>query len=174
MMDFTNPSREPRYTPRPTHPRPAAVIPPPAPRPEPAREEPAPRKRRLKRAQPGKKWLKTVLIAIILVGVAWLAHGYINTRNQLEQLSTGGTAGQSPTQQLVSKVGKLVDLPTGETPTIATVNNASKLKSQAFFASAQNGDKVIIYTKAGKGVLYRPSTNKIIEYSTVNLGSTSQ
>jgi hypothetical protein len=172
MMDFNTPSREPRYIPRRPHQRPAAE-PPPAAGPEPAREQPAPRKRRLKPARPGKKWLKILLALIILAGVVWLAYGYVHTKNQLEQLATAGGAGQSPTQQLINKVGKLVDLPSGETPTIATVNDAAKLKSQTFFANAKDGDKVIIYSKAGKAVLYRPSTNKIIEYSKVNLGSTT-
>ena len=65
-------------------------------------------------------------------------------------------------------------MPSSEAPTIATVNDITKLKGQAFFADAKNGDKVLIYTKAGKAVLYRPLTNKVIEYSTVNLnGNTS-
>ena len=62
-------------------------------------------------------------------------------------------------------------LPTGETPTIATVTDASKLKDQAFFTNAVTGDKVLIYTNAKKAFLYRPSTNKIINIAPVNLGS---
>jgi hypothetical protein len=104
--------------------------------------------------------------------IIWLAHGYITTRNQLEQAKNSPGSGGSQTDQLVGKVGRLVDLPPGETPTIATVNDSAKLKTQAFFADAKDGDKVLIYSKAGKAVLYRPSTNRIIEYSTVNLSGT--
>lgn len=145
-------------------------------RPVPAQppEPPAPRKR-AKRPALGRKWLKILLALIIVAGIAWLAYGYINTKNQLEKLSSSGSsAGQTETEQLVDKVGKLVDLPTGETPTIATVNNAAKLKTQTFFANAQDGDKVIIYSKAARAILYRPSNNKIIEYrSNVNLGAST-
>jgi hypothetical protein len=115
------------------------------------------------------------LAAIILIGaVAWLVYGYVTTKNQLDKLSNPAVASQTETQQIVAEAGKLVDLPTGETPTLATVNDASKLKNQVFFADSQNGDKVLIYSKAGKAVLYRPSINKVIEFSSVNLnGNTS-
>jgi len=104
-----------------------------------------------------------------VAAVVLLAHGYVHTKNELTKLSNPQTAGQTETQQLVSQVGKLVDLPTGETPTLATVKDASKLKNQSFFTDAQNDDKGLIHTKAGKAVLYRPSTNRIIQYSKVNL-----
>lgn len=135
-------------------------------------EKPAKKKRVRKPAAASKSWLK-YLIALVIVGlIAWLAYGYITTKNQLESAKSAGGPAQSETQQLVNEVGKLVQLPQGETPTIATVNNATKLQNQAFFKDAQNGDKVLIYSKSGKAVLYRPSTNKIIEYSTVNLTGT--
>jgi len=71
--------------------------------------------------------------------------------------------------EIVSKVSLLMDLP-NEAPTIATVLDASKLQDQVFFKNAKNDDRVLIYTQAKKAVLYRPSTNKIIEVSPLNLG----
>lgn len=103
--------------------------------------------------------------------VAWLVYSNIHTRNQLNAAKSQSSS-QTSTQQLINKVGVLVQLPTGETPTVATVNDASKLKTQQFFAHAQDGDKVLIYSKAGRAVLYRPSTNKIIEYTEVNFTNT--
>ncbi len=69
----------------------------------------------------------------------------------------------NPTQNLVTEVGKLMILPSNETPTVATVNDKDKLKGQAFFATAQNGDKVLIYTGIKKAILYRPSIHKIVD-----------
>jgi hypothetical protein len=70
---------------------------------------------------------------------------------------------QKQTQQLITKVGSLMQLPSGETPTVAEVSDATQAKQQSsFFANAQNGDRVLMYVKAGEAILYRPSTNKII------------
>ena len=67
----------------------------------------------------------------------------------------------------LGKVAKLVIVPTGETPTVATVANADKLKTQSFFTNAKDGDKVIVYAKAKEAILYRPSTNQIVTMAPV-------
>jgi hypothetical protein len=74
-------------------------------------------------------------------------------------------------KQLVDAVGKLIILPSDEQPTIATVTDLAKLQGQPFFANAQVGDKVLIYQNAAKAILYRPSTNQVIELAPLNLGS---
>ena len=112
------------------------------------------------------------LAIVVIAAIAFLSYGYAHTKSQLDKLSNPKVANETATQQTIDKVGKLVQLPSGETPTLATVNNAAKLKNQIFFADSHNGDKVLIYSKAGKAVLYRPSINKVIEYSAVDLGST--
>ena len=62
-------------------------------------------------------------------------------------------ASQKETTELVAKVSKLVVLPEGETPTIATVSDPEALKDQPFFAQAEKGDKVLIYTNSKKAVV---------------------
>jgi hypothetical protein len=68
---------------------------------------------------------------------------------------------------VVAKVGKLLILPLGEEPTVATVSDANALRDQPFFAYAEAGDQVLIYTKAKKAILYRPSLNKLVEVSAI-------
>jgi hypothetical protein len=67
------------------------------------------------------------------------------------------------TADLTQKIGMFMELPVGEQPTLATVTDRAKLKGQNFFESAQNGDKVLVYSKAKKAILFRPSSGKIIE-----------
>jgi hypothetical protein len=72
-------------------------------------------------------------------------------------------------QDIVGMVGKLMLLPPDEMPTIATVSNPEKLKDQPFFSRAQYGDKVLIYTKSAKAILWRPETGQIIEVFPINI-----
>lgn len=74
-------------------------------------------------------------------------------------------------KDLTEEVGKKIALPEGETPTIATVTDVSKLSGQPFFKNAKNGDKVIIFQSTQKAILYRPSVGKIIDVSPINLAT---
>jgi len=118
-----------------------------------------------------KKWLVLLLVVALIVGGAYLAYRYKQLKEENDRLSNPAEVAKVATAKLVADVAQLTELPTGETPTIATVSDASKLKNQAFFAKAQNGDKVLIYTQAKRAYLYRPSTDKIIEIAPINLGN---
>lgn len=70
---------------------------------------------------------------------------------------------------LLQKVGELIQLPSGEIPTMATINDAvSAKKEQLFLMNAVNGDVLIVYSSAQTALLYRPSTNKLIAVGPVN------
>lgn len=72
---------------------------------------------------------------------------------------------------LVEKVGEHMFLPVDEVPSIATVTDPEKLKSQAFFNGAKKGDKVLIYSEAKKAVLYDPNADKIVTIAPISLDS---
>ena len=125
-----------------------------------------------------KKWTwqkATIVLAVVVVIAAATFFGirYNQIQNRNNLLSNPQTAGSLQVSETVQSVGKLIALPTKETPTLATVTNVAQLKSQTFFANAQNGDKVLIYTQAKVAILYRPSINKIIQIGPVNIGSTA-
>lgn len=95
-----------------------------------------------------------------------------NAEKKLNDLQQKSQATDS-VSAVVEQVGKLVLLPTDEQPTLATVSDLSKLKDQPFFAKAATGDKVLVYNKAKKAILYRPSINKIVEMAPLNLADQS-
>lgn len=74
---------------------------------------------------------------------------------------------------LIEAIGKLILLPTGEEPTIATVSDPEKLKEQSFFANASVGDKVLIYVEAKKAYLYNVAQNKLIEVAPIDVGQSA-
>jgi hypothetical protein len=117
-------------------------------------------------------WL---IIIFVLLVLATLPSYYFYNQYQKAQALLQNPSAQSNAEakSLVDAVGKLIELPTNESPTIATVSDKTKLANQTFFANAQNGDKVLIYAQAKKAILYRSSTNKIIEVAPVNIGSNS-
>ncbi len=129
-------------------------------------------KKELKQAKKKKMILIGIGVVtfIVICLIAFFTVRYQNAQKEIERLTNPQEAVKEEKKQLQDRVGKLVALPEGETPTIATVSDVNKLKSQAFFAKAENGDKVLIYTQAKKAVLYRPSINKVIEVAPVNLG----
>ncbi len=109
--------------------------------------------------------LGLLLFAVISV----VAAVYLYKQNvELRRNSQAVT--ESEIKDLIAKVGKLIILPSGEQPTIATVADPDKLKNQSFFANASKDDKVLIYTNARKAILYSPSQNKIIEVAPINIG----
>ncbi|QQG41616.1 MAG: hypothetical protein HYV90_05690 [Candidatus Woesebacteria bacterium] len=126
--------------------------------------------------QGGKGGLGSLIFRLIpyILIIALGVFGGIFTAQQKPEwfgLSKGSAAVQAEVDALVAQVGKLISLPDDEKPTVATVTDASKVKDQPFFAKAQNGDKVLIYQKAAKAILYRPSTNMIVEVGAVNINN---
>lgn len=140
-----------------------------------------------------EKRLVIILVVIIVVGFGFLSYNkfYKPTHKSLHikipNFNISGFKLQPETQPetekvvlnddvktLIQNVGKLIELPTDEDPSVATIADISKLKDQAFFVHGKNGDKVLIYAKEKKAIIYRPSINKIIEAGSVEISTGSQ
>lgn len=101
----------------------------------------------------------SILLLLALLGSGVLYWQYRTTRQLLWKTQNPDPAQEAT--QLVSEVSELMLLPS-ETPTVATVTDKAALSAQEFFAPAENGDKVLIFTEAKKAILYRPSQKKIV------------
>ena len=116
-----------------------------------------------------KKLVVPVLLILLLGSIGATFYMY----QQLQTNSGDATAlGEEEVAQLVAEVGELIVLPSDELPTIATVADPEKLKDQAFFVNAKAGDRVLLYTKAKKAILYDPEAHKIVEVAPINIGDT--
>ncbi len=145
-----------------------------APEPQPPEEQLVTPKPPLK-LKPNTVYIAICALVVMLLLGALISQ--INSQNNLrkENDSLKRSSPQASTldeaEQLKAEIGQFIDLPADETPTVATVSDASKVKDQSFFVNAQNGDKVLLFAKAGKAILYRPSSKKIIEVAPINLNS---
>ncbi|MDB5169534.1 MAG: hypothetical protein JWO41_890 [Candidatus Saccharibacteria bacterium] len=121
----------------------------------------------------------TAVLALAVIALGFYSFTLMNSKKDLETKLASANANpqllvQKQTDDLISKVSHLMTLPSGETPTVANVSDAAKAKQQsAFFANAQNGDRVLMYVKAGEAILYRPSTNKIILVAPLTFNNTA-
>lgn len=79
----------------------------------------------------------------------------------------------SQDKDFVAEVGKLIELPQGEEPVVATITDITKFVDQPFFQKAKNGDKVLIYATARKAILYDPKAKKVIDVAPINIGTQS-
>lgn len=108
------------------------------------------------------------VIQVILVSVP--AVYFYRKYTQLAKSNTSATAGID-VKAITAKVGKLVDIPTDEDPTIASITDTSKLSGQYFYAKAKTGDLVILFAHAQRAILYDPKANKVLEMSQISLPS---
>jgi hypothetical protein len=120
---------------------------------------------------------KAILVGTILI-VLGAVGGFIKLsgenkrlRAEIQGLREDPTkAAKEETAKIVELVGKLVILPEGEEPVMATVTDKEKLKDQPLFAKAENGDKILIYSLAKKAFIYNPTKNVIVDVVPVNVG----
>lgn len=112
-----------------------------------------------------KKFILIGGLILVIGGVAAIPGYYYYREYQEAQLLLKDAAqtGQREAEATIAEVGKIFELPAGEQPEVATVSDITKLMDQPFFSRAQNGDRVLMYARAGKAILYRPTTKKIVE-----------
>lgn len=113
-----------------------------------------------------KRFLLPLLVILLIAMTAVAAFFYQKTTHTNPSVQS-----EKEAEELVVRVGKLIALPEGETPTVATVSDPERLKDQPFFAKAKVGDKVLLYQNSKKAYLYDPVDNKLLEVAPISLGA---
>jgi hypothetical protein len=110
--------------------------------------------------------LKTLLVVLVLLIIGGLTATTAYFYYEYKQIKDNpDMIAQEEVKNVTERIRKYMELPSDEEPTIATITDQEKLKDQEFFKNAQNGDKVLIYAKAAKAILFRPSTSRVIEFA---------
>jgi hypothetical protein len=111
-----------------------------------------------------KKIVLLVLNVLVIVGLsASTVLFYLKYQDAKEAALTG----DQKLAKYEKEISKTYTLPTDEKAQLYDVNNADQLKkdetNKDFFKDIQNGDVLLIYTNNKLGIIYRPTTKKIIK-----------
>ncbi len=121
-----------------------------------------------------KKIIPGIVIVIVVIAAAFFllkagtpkapATYASSTNQQATQTAQNAQADQAAqAKALLEQLSKLMILPQGEQPIIATINDAAALsKEQPFYTGAINGDVVFIFQNAAKAIVFSPSRNIIV------------
>lgn len=126
----------------------------------------------IKKALKFRQHYLLLILIIVAIGASATSVYFYNRYRQTNQSPQEEI--KAETDKLLAQVSKIVLLPGGETPTIATISDPDKLKNQPFFSDAQEGDKVLIYTNAKKAFIYRPGIGKIISVAPLMINGSSE
>jgi type II secretory pathway pseudopilin PulG len=105
-----------------------------------------------------------IVIAMLLIVIAILGWKY---------MATTKTSAADEQQQTISRVlqgvGTIYELPTDEEPTVAQIQDKTKLENQEFFKKSRNGDYLLLYKKNRLALVYREATKKLVIVGPINL-----
>ena len=100
------------------------------------------------------------------IGTLYFYFRFSEAQKQLKQINVET---EEDVRNLVGRVGRLMQLPSDELPTVMTVTDSDRLKNLNFFTNALVGHKLLIYEKAHKAILFDPIQNVIIEVAPSNM-----
>ena len=78
---------------------------------------------------------------------------------------------QQQNASILEEIASVYALPSDETPTIATVQDITKLTDQPFFEGAENGDILVVFDQSSQALLYRPSTKQLVKVGPISVGN---
>lgn len=121
-----------------------------------------------KKTKTSKKVAIYLLLSLSVILFGTTSYFYYQYRKLFRNPASAQAIAQKEALGLAKDIGKLILLPKDETPTVATVTDMAKLKDQAFFKNAADGNKVLIYPKSKLAIIYDPKANLIINVGPVS------
>lgn len=115
------------------------------------------------------KVISRLLIVLVVIGLISASTFFYLKYKQ----ATGDSTQETEAQEIAAILSDRILLP-DEEPALATITDKEQLSGQSFFDQAENDDKVLIYFKAGKAILYRPSIDKIIDITKITKNISEQ
>ncbi len=116
-----------------------------------------------------KKNVAVIVLTIITLASIVSAASLYKEVQELKSAKTKTESQQvNEVERIKEKVSKLINLPEGPV-FVGTYSSDSKLKEQAFFAAAKDGDKYLIFSESGKAMIYRESENKLINVGPITI-----
>lgn len=113
----------------------------------------------------------TVVCAAVMLMAVSLAVLLFVQNHSLKTSKHSTTTHQVSNDDVIKRVSLVYDAPT-EKPSVAQVGDKSKLAGQPFFTNAEKGDYILIYPNARIALIYRLSTNRVINIGPISTSST--
>jgi hypothetical protein len=125
-----------------------------------------------------KQKLIYILVFLIISGTIASAYYYYDRYSQASKQLTAlkSQAPNSPPDEnakIIAAVTKLVELPQTPPDGIGQITDKNQYKNLVFYNEIVNGDYLLIYVQANKAVIYRPSTNKLVNIYPVSVSNTA-
>ena len=123
--------------------------------------------RKKMKSLPTKVYLTAAVIIIVVLAAlsGFLFWKYTNIKTGEDTQAEA----KATSQRIIGQVGQLYLLPEGEEPTVAQVQDKTRLDNQVFFSKAKDGDYILIYKKAKLALIYREDADKLINVGPINL-----
>lgn len=103
-----------------------------------------------------------IVILVLLLFVAAGTAGLLFVKyKQIADIKPG-----SERQRIIAKLQPVIELP-NEQPNLSTVLDTTKLTNPTLKQRARNGDVLIIYKSAKRLIIYRPSSDKVVDMLTI-------
>lgn len=125
----------------------------------------------MKKISSTKNLVVPAVLVVIICALAAFGGVYFKKYQDLKNNPADPTQlAQAQNDKTIEEVAKLYKLPEGEEPTIFTVVDTEKLREQyPALSSAEQDDKVLLYTEAKIAIVYRPKDNKVVSVVNVTI-----